>query len=108
LFIFDKENAFRKYLNDQRLNPKFDNFFSLLIVLNSIALAVDNPLYDPESPLMKVLGILEHTFNLLFLIEALILIICKGFVFNGKGSYLRNAWNILDFTVVIISGMTTF
>ena len=29
-------------------------------------------------------------------------IIVFGFAFNGKGSYLRHAWNILDIFVVIV------
>ena len=29
-------------------------------------------------------------------------IIVYGFAFNGKGSYIRGAWNILDIFVVIV------
>lgn len=36
-----------------------------------------------------------------FCIEALLKIIAAGFACNGRQSYIRNAWNILDFTIVI-------
>jgi len=36
-----------------------------------------------------------------FYCEAIIKIIALGFVANGKKSYIREAWNILDFTIVM-------
>lgn len=108
LFVLRKENKFRMWLTDIRLDPRFENYFTILIILNSFALAIDNPLHDPDSPLMAVLNILEYIFNLLFFIEAMILILSKGLIFNGPSSYLKNGWNILDFIVVIISFITTF
>ena len=39
----------------------------------------------------------------IFCVEALMKIITFGFIFNGKSSYLRDSWNILDFSIVIIS-----
>lgn len=30
-------------------------------------------------------------------------IIAFGFVRNGPGSYLRNAWNLVDFIIIIMS-----
>lgn len=38
-----------------------------------------------------------------FSIEATMKIIAHGFLFNGDYSYLRNPWNILDFTIVSCS-----
>ena len=39
----------------------------------------------------------------LFVIEAVLKIVALGFIFNGKHSYMRNGWNILDFCIVVIS-----
>jgi hypothetical protein len=39
----------------------------------------------------------------IFATEALLKIIMLGFLLNGKKSYLRNSWNILDFAIVIFS-----
>ena len=37
----------------------------------------------------------------IFAVEALIKIIAYGFVLHS-GAYLRNAWNVLDFVIVIV------
>jgi hypothetical protein len=41
--------------------------------------------------------------TIIFTIEAILKIISLGFLFNGNESYLRNSWNIIDFTIVLIS-----
>jgi hypothetical protein len=78
----------------------------ILILLSSILLCVDTPLSNPNSTLFRILKILDYTFTFLFLIEAVLKIIALGFWSNdfpGIGSYILNAWNILDFFVVIAS-----
>lgn len=44
----------------------------------------------------------------IFTIECVLKIVAKGFLFNGKPSYLRSAWNILDFVIVIFSVVSIF
>jgi voltage-dependent calcium channel L type alpha-1D len=66
-------------------------------------LALDNPLNDPESDLMRVLSLSDIIFTSFFALEAIMKIISFGFLFNGKSSYLRNGWNLIDFIVVVIS-----
>jgi hypothetical protein len=44
----------------------------------------------------------EIYFILIFLFEAIARILAMGFII-GKGSYLRNQWNWLDFIVVVTS-----
>lgn len=39
-------------------------------------------------------------FTAIFILEALLRIIAHGFVLS-ENSYLRNAWNIIDATVVV-------
>ena len=43
-----------------------------------------------------------------FTVEVIIKVISRGFILNGKKSYMRfhGLWNFLDFTVVIISIMS--
>ena len=41
----------------------------------------------------------------IFIVEVIVKTIASGFLFNYKGSYLRNGWNILDFIVTSISLM---
>ena len=39
----------------------------------------------------------------MFAVEASLKIIAYGMILNGKDSYLRDAWNILDFIIVVFS-----
>jgi hypothetical protein len=41
-----------------------------------------------------------------FCIEASLKIIAFGFIFNGKESYLRDSWNIIDWIIVCFSVVT--
>lgn len=58
---------------------------------------------DPQSLLKRSLFWVDLTTTLVFLTEAFFKIIAFGFAKNGKFSYLRNVWNILDFTIIIFS-----
>lgn len=93
-------------VEDDGINKSFNNFILVLIILSSITLVLDNPLYDPESQFMKILQVIDIGFTVLFFIEATIKIIAMGFAFNRLGPvtpYIRNTWNILDFFVVCAS-----
>jgi len=79
-----------------------------MILFSTILLAVDNPLYDPQSNHVKILNKIDHVFTLIFLIECLIKIIAKGFYYNHLGPvvpYIKNSWNVLDFLIVLSSVM---
>lgn len=43
----------------------------------------------------------EYVFLVIFTIECVMKIIAYGFVAHS-GAYLRNTWNLLDFTIVVI------
>lgn len=58
-------------------------FILFLIVVSSIMLALDNPLNDPESDLMRVLSLSDIIFTSFFALEAVMKIISFGFLFNG-------------------------
>lgn len=46
---------------------------------------------------------MDLVFSSVFIIEAILKIISLGFLFNGKTSYLRDWWNVLDFLIVASS-----
>ena len=79
----------------------------LLILANSIILGLpdysevnkDGSLSD-SSLRNRVTLESELVFTILFTIECFMKITAMGFVW-GKGSYLRDAWNVLDFVVVM-------
>ena len=87
------------------LNSHFNQFVIFLIIISSIMLVIDNPLYNPDDYLMKLLAKVDIFITGLFFCESLIKIIAKGLFFNnlvGIEPYLRSTWNIID--VVVVSG----
>ena len=49
----------------------------------------------------------EYAFLFIFTGECMMKIIAQGFI-QHQNAYLRNAWNILDFTIVMIGWARTF
>ena len=73
-----------------------------MILINSICLAIyDYEDRKAETRFNKILNVLSSVFAFIFAVEALVKIMAMGFVRN-KQSYLRNAWNILDFVLMLI------
>lgn len=102
LFLFAPTNALRLLATKISLNKSFENTILVLIILSSVALAIDNPLLNPSSSTAIIVGFVDTLFTLIFIVEMMLKIIVKGFVLH-KRSYLRSGWNILDFIIVIIS-----
>lgn len=83
------------------MHPLFETISITVIVVNSMFLAMDDPLRDPsETPYFMTLA--DDIFQYAYTIEMVFKILSLGFILNS-GSYLRDAWNILDF-VIIASG----
>ncbi|EGZ10921.1 hypothetical protein PHYSODRAFT_519134 [Phytophthora sojae] len=102
LFLFAKESKIRRLACYLSGHPYFDSTVFGLIVISSIALAVDNPLADPSSGLATFLKGLDKSLAIVFAIEMVIKIVAMGLILH-KGSYLRNSWNIIDGVIVISS-----
>lgn len=58
---------------------------------------------DPGEEYKITLNYIDILVTILFALECTLKIIAFGFVANGKHSYMRTFWNILDFLVVIFS-----
>ena len=71
-----------------------------MITVSTILLAIDGPLNDPKSTQVAVLAYIDYVMTAIFTIEMVIKMIAVGLLLNGKKSYLRNTWNILDFVIV--------
>ncbi|KAL4473885.1 hypothetical protein ABPG74_022749 [Tetrahymena malaccensis] len=103
-FIFHKDSFIRKNCIRLIETNYWDNFFLVHIVFSSIQLALDNPLYDPNSTFKQILSILNFYFTVVFCIEAAFKIVAYGFLYNftkPHQAYLRSSWNILDLFVNI-------
>lgn len=74
----------------------FETITIIVIVSNSIVLALEDPTNPEETSYSKIL---DNTFLALYTAELILKIMGMGFIFN-KGAYLRDAWNILDFIIV--------
>lgn len=78
-------------------HPIFEAFILLVIMLNSLKMATDNPLST-----VTTLPWAENTFTAIYVTEMSLKILAYGFVLN-PGSYLRDSWNIMDFLIVTTS-----
>ncbi len=56
----------------------------------------------PDSRLGQAIRIADYIFTGAFALEALLKIITYGFAFTGSHAYIRNGWNVLDFTIVLV------
>ena len=111
-FLFPKNMFPRKQIMPIVAHRYFDNFIILLIGLNCICLAIDDPLdlsgdSANPSPLKAFLNMAEYVFLFFFTLESVLKIIAMGFILD-KNSYLRNPWNWLDFVVVVIGYLSIF
>jgi hypothetical protein len=75
----------------------FETFILLIIILNSIKMALDDPLTESDGN-----ATIESTFIVLYTTEMTLKIFAYGFVFDSK-AYLRDLWNVLDFVIVVTS-----
>jgi hypothetical protein len=91
-------NPFRnKIIQIVAVNPWFDRIILTVIVINCIFLALDNEM-DFISENSKII---DNVFLLIYTVEMTLKIIAMGFVMKPH-SYLRDGWNILDFSVVVL------
>jgi hypothetical protein len=101
LYIFHLHSPIRKFAISVVENKWFDRIVLTLILLNSLILANLSKTDDTGTHWSLRLNTnTELTFTTLFTLECVFKIIALGF-FMDKGSYLRDPWNWLDFTVVM-------
>jgi hypothetical protein len=81
----------------------FDTLSSAVILISTINLSIYNPLDDPKSTLSLVNQYLDIALVIYFTLEAILLIIVNGFLRNGRKSYIKQGWNLMDFFIVVVS-----
>ena len=97
-----KDNRIRKFCLKIVEKKWCDVVITVLIVISSLLLALDNPLLDPSSSFIKALQVCDYVFTMVFVGESVVKILAYG-LFSESKAYLRSAWNVLDFFIVIIS-----
>jgi len=102
IYLFTLKNPIRQ-LFIQITEAKWFEIFILLAILGTcISLAVYTPLPNGDTNATnEFLEEIEIIFTVIFTTECMMRILALGFIMHPS-SYLRNSWNILDFTIVMI------
>ncbi|CAK91570.1 unnamed protein product (macronuclear) [Paramecium tetraurelia] len=103
LYIFPPQSKIRLQINKLISQKYFEFFILTIIIISSILLALDDPLSLANN---VTLNMIDEIITALFICEALLKIISKGFIINGPDSYIRSPGNILDLVVIIFSSLT--
>jgi voltage-gated sodium channel type XI alpha len=104
------------------VRPEFDRAVMLVIVANCIVMMLDNPLEPEGTQLKRAISAMEVIFTVLFAIEFIVKICALGVWHTNKGKddkeeqlgierndldkgrgYFQNAWNRLDFVILVES-----
>lgn len=102
LFCLTLKNPLRKLCIDIVEWKPFEYLILLTIFANCVALAVYTPFPNSDSNTTNAaLEKIEYIFLVIFTSECFMKLIAYGFILH-PGSYLRNGWNMLDFTIVVI------
>ena len=103
LFIFSQEDKLRRALYWLIKQNWFDYVVLAVIVISSLKLAFDTYI-DASDPTManvnNISSQIDIAMTIFFICEAFFKIISCGFILE-QGCYLRDSWNILDFTIVL-------
>ena len=84
----------------------FEYFIISCILISCIILSTQTPIDNPDTPISTVLTIIDLLLTFIFLIEAILKILAFGWFwnhYNGIKPYTMNAWNLLDFSVLVLS-----
>jgi len=103
LWLLSPRNPFRMICSRFVSFRYFDSFILAMILFSTLLLTLENPLDDPDSTKREVLSYIDIFVTSIFTFECLLKISVSGLLLNGNHSYLRNAWNIIDFLIVVFS-----
>ncbi|CAF3628000.1 unnamed protein product [Rotaria socialis] len=95
-YIFSPFNCFRRIAIRILTHPLFSTMVMITILTNCVFMTLKNA---PE--------INEYIFTILYTTEALTKCIARGFILE-KYTFLRDAWNWLDFIVIVLAYITFF
>jgi hypothetical protein len=85
-------------------------FLNLAVIMSTVVLALDSPFDEPDDFKHQSILVIDNILTVIFLVEAMIKIAAMGFckssrTGNNKKAYLEDPWNVLDFMLVIVSGV---
>ena len=100
LIIFSKDNKLRRIIGIVITSKFFETSILIVIMMSTLLLAFEMPLSDPDSYYNKVIYYFDVSFTSIFGLECMMKIFVFGLIFNGKESYMRVPWNILDLIIL--------
>jgi len=103
LFLFSKDNYLRQVCAKVVKHNYYDTGVLILITISTILLTLDSPNMDSKGKFAEVLGYLDYVLTMLFSLESLLNIILFGLLCNGRNSYARDPWNVMDLLIVFFS-----
>ncbi|XP_026566929.1 sodium channel protein type 8 subunit alpha isoform X7 [Pseudonaja textilis] len=99
LYILSPFNLFRRIAIKILIHSVFSMIIMCTILTNCVFMTFSNP---PEWSKQ-----VEYTFTGIYTFESLVKIIARGFCIDGF-TFLRDAWNWLDFSVIMMAYVTEF
>lgn len=106
LGLFSPSNSLRWACAAIVRHPLFDRLFLLLILAACVCTAADSPRLDPHSGIAWWVDAVAETTTLAFTLEAALKVIALGLI-DTPNAYLKDGWNILDLTIVLVSLSTS-
>jgi len=102
LYCFSLKNPIRKVLLEIVEYKIFEAFILTAICGTCLCLAVFQPMPNGDTTAInEFLEEIEIIFTIIFTSECCMKIVAYGFI-SHQNAYLKNTWNILDFTIVMI------
>ncbi|XP_077170357.1 sodium channel protein type 4 subunit alpha [Paroedura picta] len=99
LYMLDPFNIVRRGAIQVLIHSLFSMFIMITILTNCVFMAMS----DPPSWAKNV----EYTFTGIYTFESMIKILARGFCIDGF-TFLRDPWNWLDFSVIVMAYVTEF
>ncbi|XP_066483214.1 sodium channel protein type 4 subunit alpha isoform X2 [Tiliqua scincoides] len=99
LYMLDPFNPVRNVAIKVLIHSLFSMFIMITILTNCVFMAMSNP-----PPWSKNV---EYTFTGIYTFESLIKILARGFCMDNF-TFLRDPWNWLDFSVIVMAYVTEF
>ena len=102
LMLFDVEHPVRKICHRIVDDKQFEMIIMVCIVLSSLSMAFESPAALEDKSFADALEAVDIVFTIVFLAEMLMKLVAYGLYMEDPDSYLRDPWNCMDGTIVVI------
>lgn len=102
LFLFAPSNRFRCLLATVCGHKYFDYVVLSFILISCVMLALEEPNIPSNNKKRQVIDIAMVVLTVIFSLEMMMKIVAHGFLL-GPGTYLKDGWNVLDGSLVLVS-----